>query len=111
MSDIAKPLGEAVIPAQPGWVVVTLICDEAGNSKGLCRIPVIAWLVQLYRRPTDETFARCDPITVDGSLDDVQDIALQYGDQPQFFTVHEEFTDEATLLAYFEKSEKSRRVV
>jgi hypothetical protein len=108
MSTTAKPLGETVIPAQPGWVVVTSLCDEAGNSKGLYRIPIIAWLVQLYRQPTDETFADVTPVTVTGSIDDVQDIALQYSDEPRFFTVHEEFTDEARLLAYFGKS---RRIV
>ena len=103
MSDLPKPVNEVVIGAEPGWTVVAPIQDEAGKSPAtLWRTPVIAWLLQLFHRSTDETtFVAVTPITVNGDVQDVQDYALQRGDEPSFYTVHEEFTDEAALLAHF----------
>jgi len=102
MKDPIKLVDEIIIPAEHGWSVVTLSYGETENSEAY-RIPVLAWLIKLHRRPTGETFADVTPVTPNGSLDDVQDVALQYADDPRFFTVHEEFTEEAALLAHFNR--------
>jgi hypothetical protein len=108
MSDSPVPFTETVIPAQPGWVVVTLPFDDTGKSKcSLYRQPVVAWIVQLYRNVHRETFADAIPVTVSGTLDD-SDYALQHGEKKRFFTVHEEFTDEATLSAHLKRNRSLR---
>ena len=103
-----EPVAEIITPAPQEWFVVVPSYDEAGNPDGgLYRIEVIAWLVQLYRRRTDDaTFVAVSPVTVQGSIDDVEDYALQRGDRPPFYTVHQDFDDEAALLAYFKKSKR-----
>jgi len=105
-----KPIDEIVVPAQLGWAVVSPDDGEEENSecRSLWRAPVIAWLVQLYRRETDETtFVDVVPVTVNGNVFETQDYALQYRDRPPFFTIHEEFADERELLAYFNRQRRA----
>jgi len=108
MSGLPKPFDQQVIPAEPSWAVVVPVWDQTGRSiKELHRIPVIAWIVELYRRSTDETmFFAVTPLTVHGDMSDMQDYALQRADRPPFYTVHEDFDDEGALLAYFGKSQR-----
>jgi hypothetical protein len=107
MSGIPKPFDQQVIPAEPSWAVVVPVWDQTGHSIALFRIPVIAWLVDLYRRSTDETtFVGVTPLTVQGDISDVQDYALQHGDRPPFYTAHEDFDDEGALSAYFIRSRR-----
>ncbi|MGD0332447.1 MAG: hypothetical protein ABSA90_04230 [Xanthobacteraceae bacterium] len=110
---VIKPIDEIVVPAQLGWTVVSPDYDDEKNSDcgSLWRAPVIAWLVQLFRRETDETtFVDVVPITPNGNLSETQDFALQYRDRPPFFTISEEFADEAALRAHFNHHRAMRRV-
>ncbi len=113
LSELVKPIDEIVVPAQLGWTVVSPEDDGEETSEGcsLWRAPVIAWLVQLYHRSTDETtFVDVVPVTVNGALSETQDFALQYRDRPPFFTISEEFPTEAALLAHFNRQRAMRRV-
>jgi hypothetical protein len=47
------------------------------------------------------------PVTVNGDVE-MQEYAIQYRGRPPFFTVFEEFDDEAALLAHFNQQ---RRVI
>ena len=115
LSAVIKPIDEIIISAQLGWAIVSPeFDDDETNSecRSLWRAPVIAWLVQLYRRSTDETtFVDVVPVTVNGNLGDTQDFALQYRDRGPFFTISEEFEDEAALLVHFSHNRAMMRVM
>jgi hypothetical protein len=97
-----------VIPAS-GWSSVSPYKDADGTVK-LCRVPVIGFLVQVFRRelgdqlqPGDrELFTVADPIFIDGD----DNSALQFLDGP-FSTVDETISggDDA-LLAYFKAKQR-----
>ena len=112
LNEPVKPIDEIVVPAQIGWTVVSPDYDDEENSEcwSLWRAPVIAWFVRLYRRSTDETtFCDVTPVTPNGNLSDTQDFALQYHRGP-FFTISEEFADEAALRVHFNHQGAMRRV-
>ncbi len=107
LNEPIKPISEIVIPAQLGWAVVT---PEFDDECRLWRTPVVAWLVGLYRRSTDEmTFVDVVPVTVNGNVSETQEYALQFRDRQLFFTVFEAFASETELLAYFNRQRAMMR--
>jgi hypothetical protein len=113
LSAVIKPIAEIVIPAQLGWTVVSPEFDE-DEENSECRLlwkaPVVAWFVGLYRRGADETtFVDVVPVTVNGSISETQEYALQFRSRPLFFTVFEAFASEAELLAYFNRQRAMTR--
>lgn len=111
MSNTIKPVDEIIVSAH-GWTIVSLADAEEDSSdcQSLWRTPVIAWLVQLYRRSTDEsTFVDVVPVSVNGGLFETQDYALQYRDRPPFITTSEEFENQAALLVHFNHRRAMRR--
>lgn len=102
MSGIGQPVIETIVPAQPGWAIVVPVSDEENSPKELHRIAVIAWLIQTFRRSSDETtFVGITPITPHGDVSDLQQYALQYGDRPPFLTFFEDLDDETALKIHF----------
>jgi hypothetical protein len=97
-----QPIHTGVIPAHPGWTVVSLIDDQS-----LYRVPVIAWQIDVYERQIGGTFSAVTAITAHGSVDDVTH-ALQSGDGP-FSTVFGDYDDEAGVLLFVREEEKKRR--
>jgi hypothetical protein len=98
---------QGILEAQPGWRVISFdggaICPDA---RRLFRTPVIAWHVLVFERQEYDFAASVVPITIEGEVNDMY--ALQFQDEPQFFTEHETFESEAALLKYFrEQSGKS----
>ncbi|MGD0334056.1 MAG: hypothetical protein ABSA90_12515 [Xanthobacteraceae bacterium] len=114
LSEPITPIEEIVIPALPGWTLVSPQFDEDEKNaecRSLWRAPIIAWLIQLFRRSADQTtFCDVTPVTPNGNLSDTQDFALQYRDRGPFFTISEEFADEAALLAHFDHHRAMRRI-
>ncbi len=111
LNELVTPIDEIVVPAQLGWTVVSPDYEDENSECRLWKAPVIAWLVQLYRRSTDETtFCDVTPVTPNGNLSDAQDFALQYRGRAPFFTISEEFADEAALLAHFNHHRAMRRM-
>ncbi len=101
------PVAELVVPAT-GWSIVGPIEDENSNCETLWRAPLVAFLIQTFRRSVDETtFVGVTPVTANGDVSDVQEYALTYGDRPPFFTVFEDFADERELLAYFNQQRRA----
>ena len=121
---MGSPLCRCVEQAQPGWSVVT---PEFGFGEGdngdnpelrLCRMPVIAWFFQVHLRHIEgigelpDEFVTVTPVLCTGSVEDVQDYALQFGDRPPFYTYGCDYDDEAALLAYFrEEAERRLRTI
>jgi hypothetical protein len=105
---VIKPVDEKIVPAERGWMVVRPSYDGKNSMAAeLYREPVIAWLVQIFRRPKGETFVDVIPITAGGSVES-EDYALQCADLPRFLTIHEKFNDEGALLAHFNKNRRRR---
>ena|ERR1700733_9016230 len=96
----------SIVEAQPGWRVLSFDDgSDCPDERRLFRRPVIAWCVVVFEQDHDFA-ASVVPITPDGAAIDMH--ALQYQDEPQFFTEHETFESEAALLKYFrEPSGKS----
>jgi hypothetical protein len=101
-----------IIPAQPGWSIVTPIDDADGSITRLHRRPVIGWRVETYARDPSvarmgmrELFSIVVPVDPDGCDRDAD--ALQCGDGP-FFTPNETIAggDDA-LIAYFRRRRAS----
>ena len=106
LNELLKPVDEIVVPAQLGWTIVSPEYDEDEKCRSLWRAPIIAWVVRLFRRSTDETtFVDVIPVTVNGDVE-MQEYAIQYRDRPPFFTAFEEFDDEAALLAHFDQQSR-----
>ena len=66
----AKELREQIIPAQPGWAVLSPSTDEKGHVE-LWEEPVIAWRIrveedQYHKGKRDFDFASADAITCEG---------------------------------------------
>ena len=107
MSGAIKPIAELVVPAT-GWSIAGPIEDENSNCETLWRAPLVAFLIQTFRRSIDETtFVGVTPVTANGDVSDMQEYAVQYGDRPPFFTVFEDFADEQELLAYFNQQRRA----
>lgn len=106
---VIKPVAELVVPAT-GWSIVGSIEEENSDCETLWRAPLVAFLIQTFRRSVDETtFVGVTPVTANGDVSDVQEYALTYGDRPPFFTVFEDFADERELLAYFNEQRRAMR--
>ena len=115
MSSLAKVINHSVIPAPLGWrVVVPVYSGENDQGVELRRTPVIAFLIPLCcrRRGTEEGEAFADvivPIIPTGSV--VGEFALQFGDRPPFYTIHDAFANDAALIAYFDNQRRVGRGV
>jgi hypothetical protein len=100
------PFKEEVIAAQPGWFLLTYV-DGRDLGSALCRDIILAWLLQFYRDHNIGTLVEAIPVTVDGNREFLfGDYALQFGDEPKFYTGFEEYTDEASLVAYFKRTQR-----
>jgi hypothetical protein len=102
-----KAIHTAVIPAQPGWVVVTL--DDISD---LYRVSVLAWQIDVHEHhglvDDGSTFAPATPINTNGSADDGITCALQFGNGA-FRTAFGDYDDQAGELSYFREEEKRLR--
>jgi hypothetical protein len=99
-----KPIHITVIPAHPGWTVVSL---DDGDS--LYRVPVIAWQVDVFERwEGGSTSAQVTAITTNGDVGDHSPYALQFGNGA-FSTVFADYDDEAGVLSYFREEEEERK--
>ncbi len=104
---VIKPVAELVVPAT-GWSIVGSIEEENSDCETLWRAPLVAFLIQTFRRSVDETtFVSVTPVTTNGDVSDMQQYALEYGGRPPFFTVFEDFPNEQELLAYFNQQRRT----
>jgi hypothetical protein len=107
---IEKPPSRSVVQAQPGWSVVV----PEDNGKELYRMPVIAWLFEVHERQIGDSipegFVTVTPVTCTGSVEDVQDYALQFGAHGPFYAHFENYDDETALWAHFHQEERRRSI-
>jgi hypothetical protein len=100
--SLPKPILVTVIAAHHGWQVVLAAQELKG---GVCRIPVIAWQVEIFeiRAKPGETFSLTTPVTL-GGPEPLCDYALEYGNQPPLFGEHRDFDSvDGFLEAYRQK--------
>lgn len=95
-----------IIPAQPGWFVVTPVMDKETFTKvtRLHKEPVIAWSLEIeVSKNTDNSPFLCpDPITAEGNPENAV-LKNPNGTFVVPFVAH--MDDEMTVLRYFQESE------
>jgi hypothetical protein len=93
-----------VIPAAPGWYVVTPWTDSNGRITELHNDPVVAWRIGLFERGDKSTFQHVTPIIGDLHSEYDGEI-LRRPDNSLFIPLVREFTSDPDAITYLQEME------